>query len=274
MRSALVLCCLAVMLMFAGCGDSASHSTTAANVNGVFADAPVIGLSYSCGTQTGVTATGGTFSCPTGSTVTFSVGKITLCSGPAQVFMTPVSCAQISNPAANTSTPSVIAVARFLQSISTTPQTSGALTITSAELQAAANLAQLDFATATDAQLQAAVSAIHSGAPLVDAVTAQANLLSTVNGALAGTYAGAFSGTSSGTWTITLDAAAKVSGSAKDSKGNTAPITGSLVNGTTFSGYASSATWTGTLDTSKTPVVFSGSWSDSPDSGTFTGTKQ
>jgi len=49
---------------------------------------------------------------PAGSTVTFSVGG-SLCTGASSALMTPVSCAQVTNPSATLSTPSVVAVAQF-----------------------------------------------------------------------------------------------------------------------------------------------------------------
>ena len=273
-KSLFAMCCIMTTLL-ASCSSGTKGSTGALGTTGVFADAPVVGLTYACGTQTGVTGTGGTFTCPGGSTVTFSVGGITLCTEPAQPFMTPLSCAQATDPSANTSTPSVLAVAQFVLSISTTPASSGVLTITPNELQAAAGLT-LNFSTATDAQLLAAVDAINPGAPLIDATTAENELISTVDTALAGNYAGTYSGGSSGTWTVTIASNGSVSGTSTDSKGNVTTVSGSLVTGITYSGSADSASWTGTVDTSKTPDVFSGTWTNPAESanGTFTGTKQ
>jgi hypothetical protein len=270
-KSLFAMCCI-VTILLAGCGSSSKPTGT--STNGVFADAPVVGLTYACGTQKAVTGTGGTFTCPGGSTVTFSVGGITLCTAPAQPFMTPVSCAQATDPSANASTASVVAATRFLMSISTTPASSGTLTISAGELQAAASLT-LDFSTATDAQLLTAVDAISPGAPLIDATTAENEITNTVNAALAGNYAGTFSGTSSGTWTAVFASNGSVTGTATDSAHNAQTVSGSLVSGTQYSGTAGSASWTGTLDTSKTPAVFSGTWTNTgSESGTFTGTKQ
>lgn len=270
-------------ILLAGCGSSSKHTsttttTTTTNTNGVFADAPVVGLTYTCGTQTGVTGAGGTFTCPSGSTVTFSVGGITLCTAPAQAFMTPVSCAQTTDPTANAATPSVVAVTRFLMSISTTPASSGTMTITSAELQAAASLT-LDFSTATDTQLLTAVDALVPGAALVDATTAENEITNTVNSAFAGNYAGTYSGGDTGTWAVVIASDGSVLGTVTNSKGGISNVSGSFVSGTTYSGTSGSATWTGTLDTSKVPAVFSGTWTNpnanpNPVNGTFTGTKQ
>ncbi len=277
-KSLFAMFCIMTILL-AGCGSSSKPTSTTppttTNTNGVFADAPVVGLTYACGTQNAVTGAGGTFTCPAGSNVTFSVGGITLCTAPAQPFMTPVSCAQTTDPSANAATPSVVAVTRFLMSISTTPASSGTMTITSSELQAAASLT-LDFSTATDTQLLTAVDAISPGAPLVDATTAENEIASTVDTAFAGNYAGTYSGDDSGTWSVAIASDGSVLGTYTDSKGGVGNVSGALASGTTYTGTAGSSSWTGTLDTSKTPAVFSGKWANSvnPATGTFTGTKQ
>lgn len=289
-RKYVLALCSVVALFIAGCGSPSTNNGGGGNggggggnnVSGIFADAPVVGISFSCGSTNGVTGAGGAYTCPAGSTVTFKVGGITICSAPAQAIMTPVSCAQANgNPSANASTPSVVAIAQFLISIGTpsgtTPGTLTTLTITSAELTAAANLS-LDFSTATQGQLQTAVSAVNPGQTLVSASTAQNELTGTVTTTAAGSYSGTYSGTSSGIWAVTIDSSGNVSGSFTDNKAGTGPISGSLVFGTTFSGLAGSATWSGTVDTSKSPTTgkgpyrFSGPWtnSGSGDSGTFT----
>jgi hypothetical protein len=277
-RILFAMCCCSLTILLAGCSSSSKPTTTPPPImnNGVFADAPVVGLSYACGTQKGVTGTGGVFTCPAGSGVTFTVGGITLCTATAQPFMTPVSCAQATDSSASASSPSVIAETQFLMSISTTPASSGTMTITSSELQAAADLT-LDFSTATDAELLTAVDAISPGAALVDAATAENEITATVNGIVAGNYSGTYSGGDSGTWTVTIASDGTVSGTVTNSKGDAGPVSGGLVSGTQFSGTANtSATWTGTLDTSKNPVVFSGTWTNPSQqvNGTFTGTEQ
>jgi hypothetical protein len=272
-----------VTTFLAGCGSSTSHITTtpqAASVNGVFADAPVVGLSYSCGSTTDVTKAGGAFTCPAKSTVTFKVGGVTICTAPAQAFMTPVTCAQASgNSTADASTPSVVATAQFIISvgtpIGTPPGTLSTLTITSAELQAASALT-LDFTTVTQAQLQTAVSTVNPGQTLVNANTAQTELTGTVATNVAGRYSGSYSGGSTGTWSITIDSSGNVTGSYTDTKNGTGTVSGTLINGTTYSGTAGNATWIGTVDTSKGPTagegvyLFSGTWTNASDTGTFT----
>lgn len=272
LKSLFALCCILIIGLLAGC-DSSSSTKAPPTVNGVFADAAVVGMPFECGTQKGMTGAGGAFTCPGGSTVTFTIGGIIVCKAPVLAFMTPVSCAQATDASANTSTPAVVAVARFLISISTTAPASGSLTITAAELAAAAALS-LDFSTATDAQLQAAVTAVSPGASLVSQMTAENELNTVIFGSLAGNYSGTFSGSGMGTWMITVAADGTVTGSGTDSKGRMFTISGSLVSGTTYSGTAGSATWTGTMDTSQSPIVFSGTYTDPSGTGTFTGTKK
>lgn len=272
------LCCIVTMFI-AGCGSSSKSSS--GSVNGVFADAPTVGLSYSCGSTTGVTGTGGAFTCPAKSTVTFKVGGVTICNAPAQAFMTPVSCAQANgNPSADASTPSVVATAQFIISIGTptgsVPGSLSTLTITSAELAAASGLS-LDFSSPTiQADLLTAVNTVNPGQTLASPSTAQNELTGTVTTSVAGSYSGSYSGTNSGTWTVTIDSLGNVSGTFTDSINGNGPISGALVNGTTFSGTAGNASWTGTVDTSKAPTtgkgpyLFSGSWTNSGASGAFT----
>jgi len=271
-KGLIALGCL-LLVLFTGCGGGSSAPAAPADVNGVFADALMSGMPFACGAMKGTTGAGGEFTCPQGSTVTFTIGGIIVCTAPAQAFMTPVSCAQSTDPTANTSTAAVVAVAQLLISISTTAPATGTLTITQAELEAAANL-QLDFATVTQAQLTTAVSTISPGAALVSPMTAINELTSVVGGALAGNFSGTYTGGDSGTWSITVTANGAVSGTGINGKGKNFDIAGELVSGTQYSGTAGTATWTGTMDTSKNPVVFSGTWTNGPDNGTFTGTKQ
>lgn len=266
-------CFLAATLV--GCGSDSS-SGGVATMNGKFVDAQVEGLAYSCGGTTGFTGTDGTFTCPVDSTVTFSVGAVTICSQVVQAFVTPISCAQATDPTANAASPEVVAVTRFLMSISSTPADSGTLTITPAMRQAAANVT-LDLATATDQDLQSAVDTINPGSTLADATTAQNEITNVVNTQYAGNYSGTWIGTAggvsaSGNWQITIDQYGEVSGTADDGHGGTVTVAGNLTLGTTFTGTAGNATWTGNLDTSTTPAGFSGAWQNTGQgSGTFTG---
>ena len=283
MKKALLALCCSVTILIVGCSSSKTSNNNGggSTVSGVFADAPVEGLSYSCGSTTGVTKTGGTFTCPSKSTVSFTVGAVTICNAPAQAFMTPVTCAQANgDSSADASTSSVVATAQFIISIGTPtgtqPGSLSTLTITSAELQAASALT-LDFSTATQADLQTAVTTVNPGQTLASPATAQTELTGTIATNVAGNYSGSYSGSGSisGTWSVAIDSGGNVSGTFTDSKNGTGTVSGNLVNGTTFSGAAGNAAWIGTVDTSKSstagsgPYLFSGTWINGSDSGTF-----
>jgi len=282
-KSLLALCCITIIFL-AGCSSS-SKSTSTNNINGVFADAPVVGLSYSCGSTTGVTGTGGAFTCPKSSTVTFTIGGVTICSAPAQTFMTPVTCAQASgDPTANASTPSVVATAQFVISVGTpvgtTPGTLSTLTITSAEIQAAANVT-LNFSSETiQSDMLTALAQVNPNQTLITEAAATTELTGTINTNVAGSYSGTYSGDDTGTWTVTITSGGVVSGSYTSTSGGggTGTITGALVYGTTFSGSAgNNGSWTGTVNTAQPPTtgqgpyLFSGTWTNvNNSSGTFT----
>lgn len=74
----LVLLSGSAIFALTGCLGNSS-STPAAGYNGKLIDSPVEGVSYVCGTKSGTTAADGSFGvCPAGSTVTFSIGELTL----------------------------------------------------------------------------------------------------------------------------------------------------------------------------------------------------
>jgi hypothetical protein len=84
----------------------------------------------------------------------------------------------------------------------------------------------LNFSTATQGQLQTAVTAINPGQTLASTSTAQNQLTGTVATSVAGSYSGSYSGGATGTWMLTIDSSGNVSGSFNDSKNGTGPISG------------------------------------------------
>jgi len=289
-RSLFAIGCV-MSTMIAGCGGGGGgggHSTPPAptpaptTATGVFVDAPVAGLTYSSvnaagnASTTGATGQNGNFTYVAGGTVTFSVGGIVLGTAPALPVMTPITLALVANPTANASSTSPVTMCRLLASISSTPLSSGQLTITPAMNAAAAGLT-VDFSTVTDAALATIAQTISPGATLVDAPTCANHLANSVYTAFAGNYGGTFSGGGvSGTWTLTIAAGGTVSGTAINTSNNSqAAILGALASGTTYTGTAGGVDWTGNLDITKSPVVFSGTYVDASNSsitGTFTGT--
>ena len=59
-----------------GSGSSQSSSTTSDTKTGTFIDSPVMGLSYSSTSHSGITNSAGEFTYTKGETVTFSLGGI------------------------------------------------------------------------------------------------------------------------------------------------------------------------------------------------------
>lgn len=113
---------------------------------------------------------------------------------------------------------------------------------------------------------------------LISDLTAQSHLSGSLFTTMAGNYSGTYSGTDSGTWTIAVAIDGTVTGS---SNSNSNAIGSSAVSGavqssgtTLVSGSGTSSggsTWTGNINI--TNGAFSGTWSNLPDSGTFTGNK-
>jgi len=81
---------LVLSLELVGCGGGGGNSsgTTIPTKIGVFADAPVEGLSYKTATQSGFTDTQGRFKYKDGETVEFKLGKLSLGKGKARAFVT------------------------------------------------------------------------------------------------------------------------------------------------------------------------------------------
>lgn len=70
-------------------GDDGDGDPTSGALTGVFVDAPVAGLNYTCGETTGTTTANGEFRYDSGDTCTFSVGAISLGDVLAQATITP-----------------------------------------------------------------------------------------------------------------------------------------------------------------------------------------
>lgn len=132
--------------VLAACGGSSSTSQS-----GVFVDAPVEGLTYVGSTGvSGVTDASGRFFYDTGSTVTFSLGGVTLGTTTGAAMITPVDVVQGSAP----DDPAAVAIARVLQSVDADGNPDNGIVIDRNKL-ASGGAAPASWATATDAQLTA-----------------------------------------------------------------------------------------------------------------------
>ena len=121
----LKLLVLVAIFFLAGCGGgggggSGSTNTSPAIPVGQFVDAPVAGLSYSCGSYSGTTNASGQFNYSTGSTCKFSIGNVqvgSLSSIPSDGIVTPHDVAGVARTANDD--PNVKAIAQFIQSVGT-----------------------------------------------------------------------------------------------------------------------------------------------------------
>ena len=157
--------------------------------------------------------------------------------------------------------------------ISSTAPSTGTITIPPSVITAAAGKT-IDFTSPTVQSALTTLCASLTTNPMVTTSSATNQLTSNLNTLFAGTYKGIWSGTptSSGTWTVTIDSNGNVTGSTAGSSSTS--ISGSMLTQLTtgskykFVGTAGSSSWAGTLDVST--KVFSGTWTDSGSSGTFT----
>ncbi len=110
-----VMVLLAVLLGLSACGGGGGGST-ATTATGKFVDAPVEGLRYVSGAQSGYTGANGEFTYEVGKTVTFSVGGVVVGQAPGAGIVTPLDLVKTAAPGTlvTDSTPEVVRIAQFL----------------------------------------------------------------------------------------------------------------------------------------------------------------
>lgn len=146
MHFRLVSSLIASSVILAACGGSSSQPAT-----GVFVDAPVEGLTYTGSTgMSGTTDANGGFLYEPGTTVTFSLGGVTLGTVTGAAMVTPVDMVEGSAP----DDPAAVAIARVLQSVDADGNPNNGIVIDRSKL-APGGAAPASWATATDAQLTA-----------------------------------------------------------------------------------------------------------------------
>jgi len=123
-RSLARLTTLFACLTLGACGGGGGGSTTPATtpattpLTGYVVDAPIQGLSYTCGTLTGMTGADGSFQHDAGATCTFKIGNVTLGSistFPSDGVISPYELAGVSRTDALNA--NALAIAQFLQSL-------------------------------------------------------------------------------------------------------------------------------------------------------------
>ncbi len=88
-------------LLFSGCGGGSDSTSNSGTSTGIFADAPVQGLSYKTATQSGFTDAQGQFKYKAGETVEFKLGTLSLGKGKAGALVTPYTIADNNTTAIN-----------------------------------------------------------------------------------------------------------------------------------------------------------------------------
>jgi len=269
---------ISVALTLAACGGGGgSGSGGVTTATGQFKDSNTAGISYVSGDQSGFTDSNGTFTYEIGGTVTFSIGGVNIGTSSGKSIVTPIDL--ISG--GSSSTLEVQNIVRFLLMLDDDGDPSNGINISSSVQTIAANWSQVNFSTA---DLPAELASIKFDAALADGGThtlpdaniAQAHLESTLLCSYAGAYKGTYSGDDNGNFGFLIDASnGNVTGIAYsipfnqyiDLSGttpisydqNVAFVSGNTTTGATFSGQFTSVNGV------------TGSWQQSPDSGSFSG---
>lgn len=175
--------------------------------DGIFKDSNVVGLSYSSGSQVGVTDANGHFVYEIGESVTFYIGCITLGVAIGKGIITPVDLVNNSD----SSNREVQNIVRFLMMLDSDGDPDNGITISPTINTIADTWTQVDFDVA---DLSAALVNIISDAAsadggthiLPDANTAQMHLESTLRCTYAGVFVGSFAGGDRGHFGLMVDA--------------------------------------------------------------------
>ncbi|PUA27784.1 MAG: hypothetical protein B0W54_14725 [Cellvibrio sp. 79] len=126
-----------------------SSVTNATPLTGVLVDAFVSGIGYRTATQSGFTSSSGEFTYLPGETVTFFIGDLVFPPVPAKGIVTPLDMAQSLNP----NSPTVVNIARLLQSLDTDGNPANGISISPTAAQSAAavdfSLSPAQFAAST-----------------------------------------------------------------------------------------------------------------------------
>jgi hypothetical protein len=153
---------LALSMLLNGCGGGGGGGSSNASIliaSGKFIDAPVEGMKFLSGAQTGLTGANGEFSYEVGKSVTFSVGGVVVGSAPGAAVITPMDLVKAALPGTSVTvdSPSVVQIAQFLL-------TSSSLTPTGMKIDPAVTAAcfnqNIDLPTAAAANFATLINQI------------------------------------------------------------------------------------------------------------------
>ena len=262
------------------CGGGGGGSSAPQTATGQFVDTVVQGIDFESGGQTGTTDANGTFTYEVGQQVTFSLGGVVLGSAQGAALVSPVDLVSNGSP----SNSKVKNIVRFLLTVDDDGDPGNGIQVTAQVRALAQNWSAVDFTTSdldtAMISILADVASVNSVPPTAVATStaAQSHLTSSLLCAYSGAFRGTFSGDDSGQWGMLISAS---DGSLMGGYHSTVFADDGLLSGTQaltldsshsfVTGVAgSTASFQGAL-TSVNSV--SGTWSDSPDSGTFSGSR-
>jgi len=273
---------ISVTLTIAACGGGGSSSSSSGGITtatGQFKDSNTAGISYVSGGQSGITGSDGSFTYEVGKTVTFSIGGVTIGTSNGKSVVTPVDLVS----GGGSSSIEVQNIVRFLMMLDNDGDPSNGINISSSVQTIAANWSQVNFSTTNlstelTSIMSDAASADSGTHTLPNAAAGQAHLESTLLCSYAGAYKGNFSGTDNGNFGFLIDASngnvtgvaysipfdqyIGLSGTTPISYDqNVAFVSGNTTTGATFSGQFTSVNGV------------TGSWQNTPDSGSFSGSR-
>jgi hypothetical protein len=270
------------LLVLTGCGGGGGGSTEVQvggdTATGVFLDSAVEGLAYASGNTSGLTNASGQFAYEVGRTVRFTVGDIVIGETIGKRLITPVDLVA----GGDADHPTVLNIARFLQTIDDDGNTSNGIRITE-QVRALAQGRSVNFAQSVsdfsnDGNVQVIVSeltaaTIAGARSLVSVDIARAHLSNTIWGYFAGAYSGTFGGGDSGTWNVQLLSNGSITGTGfSNNLGMTFTVSGTVRTDGTLT-FAAGGTNTGATFSGRIADDFSvsGTWTNTGVAGTFSG---
>ncbi len=191
-----------------GGGGTQPPPVSPTTATGVFKDSNVAGLDFQSGGQSGVTNSAGEFSFEVGEQVSFSVGSLSVGTGPAKAIMTPLDLVA----GGTTADPQVQNIARFLQLLDANGAPEDGIDISAAVRTLAENWNGVDFAAAdletqlTNAGILSDVASVNPGASLPSVADAIDHLRATFVCINSGAFTGSFAGDDSGVFGILVNA--------------------------------------------------------------------
>ena len=272
----LVLSLMTFTLLSCGGGGGSSAPQTA---TGQFVDTVVQGIDFESGGQTGTTDANGTFTYEVGQQVTFSLGGVVLGSAQGAALVSPVDLVSNGSPSNN----KVQNIVRFLMAMDDDGDAGNGIQVKEQVRTLAQNWSTVDFNT-TDldtalVSILAEVASVNSVTPTVPTATAaQTHLTSNLLCSYSGAFRGTYSGDDNGQWGMLISAS---DGSLMGGYHSTVFPDDGLLSGTQALTLDSSHSFvtgvaggTASFQGALTSVnSVSGTWSDSPDSGTFSGSR-